>query len=81
VPILMGPHYENFCEIVEKLLQQNAIQIADQQAFSDVLMNLLRSPLVSTAMGDRGRAVFDSESGATSRAVEVLLALLPEEHS
>jgi 3-deoxy-D-manno-octulosonic-acid transferase len=76
-PIVMGPHYENFREIVEKLRKHEAIQIIEPAGLSATLLEMLRSETLSKAMGERAKEVFHAESGATARAVEALLALLP----
>jgi 3-deoxy-D-manno-octulosonic-acid transferase len=78
VPILMGPHFENFREIVVKLQAQKAIQIVDPAHLIATLLEILRNEAASRAMGDRARAVFHAESGATDLAVNALLELLPE---
>jgi 3-deoxy-D-manno-octulosonic-acid transferase len=77
VPILMGPHYENFREIIEKLKAQQAIRIVEPAELSVVLLTMLREEATSRTMGDRAREVFHAEAGATARAVDALLALLP----
>jgi 3-deoxy-D-manno-octulosonic-acid transferase len=76
VPIVMGPHYENFREIVEKLRAAGGIRIPDAAGLSGVLLELLRDSGSAEAAGSRAREVFASEAGATGRAVEALLALL-----
>jgi 3-deoxy-D-manno-octulosonic-acid transferase len=77
VPILMGPHYENFREIVEKLKARQAIRIVEPAQLGDVLLAMLREESASRTMGDRAREVFHTEAGATARTVAALLALLP----
>ena len=78
VPVLMGPHINNFREIIEKLKARQAIRIVEPAAVSAVLHTMLSEESASRAMGDRAREVFDAEAGATARAVTALLALLPE---
>ncbi len=78
VPILMGPHYENFREIVEKLKARQAIRIVEPAELSAVLLTMLHEESASRTMGARAREVFDAEAGATARAVAALLSLLPE---
>ncbi len=77
VPIVMGPHYENFRDIVGKLLAQEAIRIVHPGALSAALAALLHDRAAAQAIGERGKQVFQAEAGATSRAVAALLALLP----
>lgn len=78
VPAIMGPHYENFRGIVEKLRAANAILIAEPSALGPSLHDLLRDEIAAKAMGARARAVFEREAGATPRAVAALLDVLRE---
>jgi 3-deoxy-D-manno-octulosonic-acid transferase len=76
VPILMGPHYENFREIVEKLRAADAIRIVEAGALGGALLGMLRDRKAALEMGGRAEAVFAAEAGATTRAVDAVLALL-----
>jgi len=76
VPIVMGPHYENFRGIVDTMRAREAIRIVDAAGLSGALVELQRGG--DAAMGVRAQQVFAAESGATARAVEALLALLAE---
>ncbi|MGC1360516.1 MAG: 3-deoxy-D-manno-octulosonic acid transferase, partial [Silvibacterium sp.] len=78
VAVVMGPHYENFRGIVEKLRAENAIVVARVSALPEVLRDLLSDEESSRAMGARARAVFEREAGATARAVTALVAVLQE---
>ena len=76
VAILTGPSYENFRGIVETLRAQNAIRIVEPDELRDALAGMLADSASSRAMGERARRVFESEAGATSRAVNAILNLL-----
>ena len=76
VPIVMGPHYQNFRAIVDDLRAHNAIQIATSENFAQVLVDLLTNREEALAMGQRARQVFDQQAGATERCVAALTALL-----
>jgi 3-deoxy-D-manno-octulosonic-acid transferase len=76
VPILMGPNYENFREIVEKLKARQAIRIVEPAELSAVLLAMLHDESASRTMGAHAREVFHAEAGATARTVDALLALL-----
>lgn len=78
VPIVMGPHYENFREIVEKLRAADAIAIADASLLPEMVRHLLGNQEQAAAMGQRALQVFESAAGATARAVAVLTAVLEE---
>jgi len=78
VPVVIGPHYENFRAIVEKLRAADAIRIATQNEIGAVLRALLQDDATARGIGERGQAVFMAESGATARAVEALVKLVEE---
>ena len=78
VPVVMGPSYENFRDIVSRLRNEQGIAIvqnADDLAstFSDLITN----PDKAVEVGRRGQAVFEQQQGATARTVEALTSLLP----
>ena len=76
VPVIMGPSYENFREIVEALRAQDAIWVVKVEELGRSLRSLLEHPAEATAMGRRGRQVFEARAGATRRTVGPLLELL-----
>ena len=79
VPIVMGPHYENFREIVDQLLEHEAIKLAARETLVPILSDLLSDQEAANLLGLRALEVFDSQAGATQRTIEVLLRLLPRE--
>jgi 3-deoxy-D-manno-octulosonic-acid transferase len=77
VPVVMGPSYENFRDIVSSMQKANAIRIVqDSGELHAVLVELLANPKVARAMGERGRSVFEKQQGATGRAIEAILTTL-----
>jgi 3-deoxy-D-manno-octulosonic-acid transferase len=76
VPVGMGTSYENFRGIVETLRSRYAIRIVEPGDLRAVLTEMLAGTGATRAMGERGREVFESEAGATGRAVEALLGVL-----
>jgi 3-deoxy-D-manno-octulosonic-acid transferase len=76
VPVVMGPHYENFREIVEKLHAADAIAVVEPAALPQALRAMLADEGTAKAMGERARAVFEREAGATDRAVTALTAVV-----
>ena len=77
-PILMGPHYENFRSMVEVLKSVQAIQIVTTSNLRMAIADLLERPDEAAAMGERARAIFDSEAGGTDRTLTRLLQLVGE---
>jgi 3-deoxy-D-manno-octulosonic-acid transferase len=77
VPVVMGPSFENFREIVAKMQAADGIRIVqDEDGLEAAMVELLTDREAARAMGERGRAVFEAQSGATGRAVEALVRLV-----
>ena len=77
VPVVMGPSFENFRDIVSSLEKVNAIRIVqNSDELQSTLAELLANPKAARAMGERGRSVFEKQQGATGRAIEAILAAL-----
>jgi 3-deoxy-D-manno-octulosonic-acid transferase len=76
VPIVMGPGYENFRDIVEKLRAREAIRIVAPAELKNALAKVLADSAAAKAMGSRAQAVFEKEAGATDRAVAALIEVL-----
>ena len=76
VPVIMGPHFQNFRTIVAAMQAQNGIRIvANPQELEQALIELLSDRPLAEAMGRRGQQVFEQQQGATARAVSALTAL------
>lgn len=78
VPVLIGPSFENFREIVAVLQAHDAIRIVPAAMFEETLVAILHHKDETQAIGRRGREVFDAQAGATARTVQALTALLEE---
>jgi 3-deoxy-D-manno-octulosonic-acid transferase len=76
IPIVMGPHYQNFRAIVDRLLQEEALKLANGTTLVPILSTLLGDRDAANMLGVHALEVFDSQTGATDRAVEALLALV-----
>jgi 3-deoxy-D-manno-octulosonic-acid transferase len=81
VPVVMGPSYENFRGIVEKLRERDAIRITQPSELQKALVEMLAGSPESRERGARGREVFESEAGATDRVAQALLELLKNRSS
>ena len=77
VPVVIGPSYENFRDIVATMEKANAIRIVQNgEELRTAFVELLTNRKVAVAMGDRGRSVFEKQQGATARAIEAILGVL-----
>ncbi|MGC1298438.1 MAG: 3-deoxy-D-manno-octulosonic acid transferase [Alloacidobacterium sp.] len=72
VPVVIGPHYENFRAIVERLQAQDAIRIVHPTELRNELTVLFSDEVFAHTIGERAYSVFSSEAGATARAVAAL---------
>jgi 3-deoxy-D-manno-octulosonic-acid transferase len=78
VPVVMGPSFENFRDVVEGMRADDAIRIVVPDGVAVTLVAMLRDTEKAQALGERGLAAFEAQSGATARTVQALLALLQE---
>jgi 3-deoxy-D-manno-octulosonic-acid transferase len=78
VPAMMGASYENFREIVDVMRESDAIRIVPTASLGAAMVEMLKDEGAARAMGERGRAVFEAQAGATARTVDALMELLGE---
>jgi 3-deoxy-D-manno-octulosonic-acid transferase len=79
VPVVMGPSYENFRDVVERMRAADGIRIVESaDELAPALIELLKDRKMATAMGERGRTVFEAQAGATERTVQALTELSRE---
>jgi 3-deoxy-D-manno-octulosonic-acid transferase len=77
VPIVMGPSFENFRDIVAKMQEVDGIRIVqDKDELEIALVELLTDREQAKAMGERGRRVFEQQQGATARTVEAIVTMI-----
>lgn len=77
VPILVGPHTENFRDIVVLFRQADAVRVVQPAELAAALLSLLGDDAERHAMGRRAAEVVRAQTGATQRTLEALAALLP----
>jgi len=77
VPVVMGKSYENFREIVGKMIDADGILIVkDELELEIAFEELLTDREAAKAMGERGRRVFEEQQGATGRSVAAIVAMI-----
>jgi len=77
-PILVGPHTENFRDIIEILHKADGLRVTTPQSLTQDILHLLANKDERVCLGRRAAEVFRSQQGATNRTVKALLELLPE---
>jgi 3-deoxy-D-manno-octulosonic-acid transferase len=77
-PILVGPHTENFRDIVESFRRADALRIVTPQTLAATILELLENYEERERLGRNARQVMHAQQGATRRTLEALLGLLPQ---
>ena len=66
VPVVMGPHYENFREAVELLRGADALRVVERaEVWARRSRRCLNDAEAAAAMGARGKKAFEEQAGAT----------------
>jgi 3-deoxy-D-manno-octulosonic-acid transferase len=76
VPIVMGPHYQNFREMVDAMRAREAIDIVEDDNLTLALHQALQP---GHATGKRALAFYEEQTGATARSLIALKDLLGTE--
>src|SRR5438067_8085993 len=86
VPILVGPHTENFRDIISIFQQAQALRVVrafrekdEKGDFGQVVRELLTDTAQREELGRRAAAVVRDQQGATARTMASLRTLLPKE--
>jgi 3-deoxy-D-manno-octulosonic-acid transferase len=78
-PILIGPHYENFREIVRTFLTHDAVRVVSSAQLADAVLSLLRSRDSAMELGARAKSVVEAGRGSTQRTLAALHELLEDD--
>ena len=80
VPILVGPHTENFRDIVELFLNRDAVRVVSPPELGAALLSLLGNEKARLELGRRAADTLASQRGATHLTLEKLQGLLSQSH-
>jgi 3-deoxy-D-manno-octulosonic-acid transferase len=79
-PIVVGPHMENFAEIAETFLANDAaVQVQSPHELDETIGALMGDPVRRARLGAAARALIDANRGAMEKTMAVVTALLPPE--
>jgi 3-deoxy-D-manno-octulosonic-acid transferase len=76
VPVIVGPHYENFREIVNSFRAADSVRVVGPAELPLVLVELLANEAERQALGRRGLEAVRRQSGATEKTLAALENLL-----
>jgi 3-deoxy-D-manno-octulosonic-acid transferase len=69
IPVVMGPSFENFREVSEKMIAESTLKVIDPGGLAAALVDALRQE-------PTGQRHFQGQTGATRKTVEALTSLL-----
>lgn len=81
VPILLGPHYENFRDIVNLFRAADAVRVVGPAELPLCIMELLSHEQERIEIGRRALATLRQQTGATQRTLERLSGLMNSQTS
>ena len=77
-PIVFGPHMDNFAEIAETFLANDAaIQVPSAHDLTEAILALMSDAVRRAGLGAAARALIDANRGAKEKTMAVVTALLP----
>jgi 3-deoxy-D-manno-octulosonic-acid transferase len=77
VPILVGPHTENFRDIVGLFRAADAVRVVEPTDLATIAIELLKNDDERHALGLRALQTLQSKQGATAVTMQHLIKLLP----
>jgi 3-deoxy-D-manno-octulosonic-acid transferase len=79
-PIVFGPHMENFAEIADTFLANDAaVQVRSDRELESAVVGLMGDPVRRARLGAAARALVDANRGAKDKTLAVIAGLVPPE--
>jgi 3-deoxy-D-manno-octulosonic-acid transferase len=77
-PIVIGPYMENFAEIAEAFIANDAaVQVRSERELDEAIVGLMGDPVRRARLGAAARALVEANRGAREKTMAVLATLLP----
>jgi len=77
-PIVFGAHMQNFKEIADAFLSNDAaVQVRSDQELDEALLTLVTDPVRRARLGAAARALVEANRGAKTKTLDVIGELLP----
>jgi 3-deoxy-D-manno-octulosonic-acid transferase len=77
-PIVFGPHMQNFKEIAETFLaQEAAVQVFNARELEETLLALITDPVRRARIGAAARALVEANRGAKQKSLSAIAQVLP----
>src|SRR5204863_3406034 len=79
-PIVFGPHMQNFREIADAFVTNDAaVQVQSDRDLDDLLLALATDPVRRARLGAAARALVEANRGAKTKTLAVIADLLPSD--
>jgi 3-deoxy-D-manno-octulosonic-acid transferase len=76
-PVVVGPHMENFAEIADVFLANDAaVQVRSERELDEAIISLMGDPVRRARLGAAARALIDANRGAKEKTMAVVTSLL-----
>ncbi|MEE8329238.1 MAG: 3-deoxy-D-manno-octulosonic acid transferase [Thermodesulfovibrionia bacterium] len=75
-PIVFGPHMENFPVASEFLREDAALMLKDSKGITTAIKDLLKDNKKAEQMGQKAKAIIDSNTGAVEKALNLVRSFL-----
>jgi 3-deoxy-D-manno-octulosonic-acid transferase len=72
IPVLIGPQYDSFPEVVELIKQGGLLVVHDYETFEEALSNFHKQPRLISEMGALNKKGITEYLGATQRVMEAI---------
>jgi len=77
-PIIFGPFMQNFSEIAETFLRNEAaVQVQNEHEFTEAVVNLMADPVYRARLGAGARALVEANRGAKDKTIEAITSSFP----
>jgi 3-deoxy-D-manno-octulosonic-acid transferase len=79
-PIIFGPHMENFAEIADAFLSNDAaVQVRSDRELEAAVVSLMGDPVRRARLGAAARALVDANRGARGKTLAAIAGVMPPE--
>jgi 3-deoxy-D-manno-octulosonic-acid transferase len=76
--VVFGPHMQNFKEIADAFLANDAaVQVSSERELEETLLALVRDPVRRARLGAAARALVEANRGAKDKTLALIAELLP----
>ena len=77
-PVVVGPHVENFAEIIETFLANDAVvQVRSDRELTESIVGLMGDSVRRARLGAAARALVETNRGAKDKTLAVIVTVLP----